>query len=255
MMRFVWYFPLLLGLMVLTGCALPERRGPVIFAASSLQAPLEDIASQWQAQGRDAPVLSFASSAALARQIESGAPADIFISADSQWTDFIATSGKIEARSIRTIAANGLVVAASTRDQPIAAQGKAAAQSALASARSIATGDPDTVPLGRYAQEALTALGLWDRVQPRVIPAGSAQAALRLVLLGEADIGILYASDAARRDDLGVIWQMPKDHHTPITYRALRLPGSAHPDADAFLDYLTTPKAAGTFDRMGFARP
>lgn len=241
--------------LALGACALPERRGPVIFAASSLQAPLEQLAAEWSAQGKDAPVLSFASSASLARQIENGAPADIFISADSQWTDYIATAAKLDPSGIKAVATNRLVIAQSTRSAPLASTGQGAAEDALKAAKTVATGDPDTVPLGTYAREALTTYGLWEQIVPRIIPAGSAQAAVKLVLLGEADLGVLYASDAARRSDLGVIWEIPETSHSPILYRALRLPASAHPDAEAFLQFLASAEAGETFRKQGFARP
>ncbi len=241
--------------MLLLGCAPAERRGPVILAASSLQQPLEAIAREWEAAGNDAPVFSFASSATLARQIETGSPADIFISADDKWTDYIVSAGGLAPDAVRRIAGNSLVVAASTRRGPIGATGEAAAIRALRGSASIASGDPETVPLGRYAREAAEYMGLWDDIAPRLIRAPSSGAALKLVLMGEADIGILYASDAARRDDIGVIHALSATSHSPITYRALQLPGSAHPDAARFMAFAETPESRAVFDRYGFSRP
>lgn len=239
----------------ITACSMAERRGPVILAASSLQPAMEELSEAWVAKGHDAPVLSFAGSAALARQIENGAPADIFISADRQWTDLIAGIAKVSPDQTQVIAQNALLVARSTRSAPIGQSGEAAAIAALQSAKSIATGDPASVPLGAYARQALTKTGTWAAIEPRIIPAGSAQAALKLVLLEEAELGILYASDAARRSDLGVIWQIPGALHEPIHYRAMQLPASAHPETAEFLAFLTSDEAREILLAQGFTLP
>lgn len=245
----------LLTVAALFGCAPGGPRGPVIFAASSLQKPLESFAEEWVASGNDAPVFSFASSAALARQIENGSPADIFISADSQWTDYITAAGELPTDASKPIAGNRLVLARSTRQAPLDYTGLDAAIEALAAARTVATGDPETVPLGRFAREALEKAGLWNGVSPRLVRTPSSSAALKLTLLGEADVGILYASDAQSRDDLGIIYTFPAEDHSPIVYRAILLPSSAHPDATAFLDALTNAEARAMFDDAGFSRP
>ncbi len=240
---------------LLTGCLATERRGPVVYAASSLQRPLEALAARWVAQGGDPPVLSFASSAALASRIEKGAPADIFVSADRQWTDYIVAVGTVPEAAIADVAANGLVVARSLRKGPLGQTGRDAGISALRNADRIVTGDPDTVPLGGYAREAIEQMELWDSVRPRLIKAASSAEAVKLLLLGDADIGLLYASDVARRPDLGAIYRFPASSHRAIAYRAIKLPGSAHPDADAFLAALTDDGARAIFKQHGFALP
>ena len=254
-MRPFHYLAALVLLAMIAACSGPARRGPVVFAASSLQEPLEALGERWVAQGGDPPVFSFASSAALARQIEQGAPADLFISADEQWTDYIVAAGRLPREAMRPIAANSLVVAKSIREGSLGPTGQAAGMNALSTARSIASGDPETVPLGRYARQSLQDAGLWEAVRPRWIGAPSSANALKLVLLGEAEIGVLYASDAARRDDLGIIHHLPRDSHAPIVYRAVLLPGSAHPDAGAFLASLGDEDARQTFRRHGFLLP
>lgn len=242
-------------LAMLAGCSPTTPRGPVIFAASSLQQPLEEAGRLWVRQGGEQPVFSFASSAALARQIESGSLADIFVSADKQWTEYVVASGRLDQDMVRAIAANRLVIARSIRDTPLGETGRGAALSALQTASTIATGDPDTVPLGRFAHTALQKLGIWSELQPRIIPAQSSQAALRLVLVGEADLGILYASDVARRDDLGALWTVPAHLHDPVVYRALQLPSSGNPQAADFLEFLSSPEAREIFVRNSFSAP
>ncbi|MGB7406921.1 MAG: molybdate ABC transporter substrate-binding protein [Pontixanthobacter sp.] len=245
----------LAALILLHGCAPGGPNGPVIFAASSLQKPLEAFAEEWAAAGNDPPVFSFASSAALARQIENGSPADIFISANAQWTEYIVTVGRLSDSAVRPVASNTLVLARSIRERSLGQTGQEAGMDALNEARSIATGDPATVPLGRYAEEALKNLGVWERAASRIVPAASSAAALKLVLLGEADLGILYASDARSRDDLGVIYNFPETAHAPIVYNAVILPSSAHPAAGNFLAALGDERARAIFAAHGFGRP
>ncbi|MGB3739811.1 MAG: molybdate ABC transporter substrate-binding protein [Pontixanthobacter sp.] len=254
-MNLRFYLAALVAAVILASCSGPPRRGPVVYAASSLQEPLEALAAQWVAEGGDPPVFSFASSAALARQIEQGAPADIFISADEQWTDYIVVAGKLPRDAVRSIAANSLVVATSIRNRSLGPTGPEAARSALVAARHVAGGDPETVPLGRYARQSLEQAGLWDGMRPRWIGAPSSASALKLVLIGEAEVGILYASDAARRDDLGIIHHLSRDSHARIVYRALLLPGSAHPDAAEFLNVLSGDDAKRVFREHGFPNP
>lgn len=245
------FLALLSSLCMLAACVPSEPKGPVVLAASSLQAPLEELAEQWRASGRPAPVLSFASSAALARQVQSGAPGDIFISADKQWIDYLAEQGGVEERDLHTIASNRLVLArhddgtTASREEVIAGLG----------AMSLATGDPDSVPLGAYAREALTSAGLWDDVAGNLVPAQSARAAMVLVRRGEVPLGVLYASDVTDQEGLETVLTFPADSHEPIDYVASILPASGHPDARGFLDFLDSPKSSAVFARHGFERP
>lgn len=242
---FVW--AILVGaVLLLSSCTSSEPRGPVVFAASSLQRPLEELAAQWAGQGRDPPVLSFASSTALARQIDNGSPADLFISADQQWTDYVVRIGRLPEDAIRPLAGNRIVVAAHVDYPYTDFSGESA---------TIATGDPEAVPLGRYAKEALTSARLWDGVANKLLRTPSSSAALRLVLLREADTGVLYASDVASRDDLKILLAFPPDAHSPIIYKALKLPSSAHPDTQDFLDFLSSDDAQAVFGNYGFSRP
>lgn len=242
---------LLVSLCALAACAPSEPKGPVVLAASSLQAPLEELAEQWRASGRPTPVLSFASSSALARQVQGGAPGDIFISADREWTDYLSQQGGVEEDELRIIASNSLVLARHddgttvSREAALAQLGKVP----------LATGDPETVPLGRYARQALTKEGLWDAAEGSIVPTQSARAALVLVKRGEAPLGVLYASDVAEEAGLETVLTFGPDSHDPIEYVATILPASGHPDARGFLDFLASPKAAAVFARHGFERP
>ncbi|MGB7372625.1 molybdate ABC transporter substrate-binding protein [Pontixanthobacter sp.] len=238
---------LLAGLFSLTACMASEPRGPLVLAASSLQRPLEDLAERWRAQGHLAPQFSFASSAALARQIESGSPADIFISADQEWTDYLATAGRISDTAIYPVAGNTLVIAS-------AADAAVPTLQELSALEQIVTGDSQSVPLGRYARQALTSAGVWNTVEPKIVGASSARGALVIMARGEADAGILYASDA---QDVKQIASAPIDPalYSPIRYMALQLPASAHPDTAEFLAFIASAEGAQVFDRYGFTRP
>lgn len=235
------------AILVLAACSSSEPRGPVVLAASSLQQPLEELAGQWQAQGNKLPQFSFASSAALARQIESGAAADIFVSADQEWTRYLASAGRIPDNQIFQIAGNQLVIASPASASPPTLQ-------ELQRYANIVTGDTETVPLGRYAKQALTNAGVWDTVQPKIVGAASARGALVIMARGEADAGILYASDAK---DVKQIAFAPIDPaaHSAIIYTALQLPASAHPESAEFLAFIASPAAAKVFDRYSFTRP
>jgi molybdate transport system substrate-binding protein len=244
----------LLALLVslcVAACAPSEPKGPVVLAASSLQAPLEELAEQWRASGRPAPILSFASSSALARQVQGGAPGDIFISADREWTDYLAQQSGVEEGELRTIASNSLVLArhddgaSMSRDEVLSQLGEVP----------LATGDPETVPLGRYARQALTSEGLWDKAQGSIVPTQSARAAMVLVKRGEAPLGVLYASDIAEEAGLETVLTFSPESHDPIEYVATILPASGHPDARGFLEFLASPKSAAVFARHGFERP
>lgn len=238
---------LLVGIFALTACIASEPRGPLVLAASSLQQPLEELAEEWSARGNLTPQFSFASSAALARQIESGSPADIFISADQDWTEYLAAAGRISDGEIYAVAGNTLVIAS-------AADTAVPTLQELSALEQVITGDSESVPLGRYAKQALTSAGVWDAVEPKIVGASSARGALVIMARGEADAGILYASDA---QDVKQITSAPIDpaSHSPIIYMALQLPASAHPDTAEFLAFIASPEGAKVFDRYGFTRP
>lgn len=244
---------LVLSCALLVQACAPEGngRGPVVLAASSMQEALEEVASAWTAQDHPAPVLSFASSSALARQVEQGAPADLFLSADTLWMDRLDRKGLLSAPGARNILGNRLVIIRPATGGSPALREPQAVLAELGDER-LAIGDPDGVPAGRYARASLETLGLWTDVAPSTVRAENVRAALALVERGEAPLGIVYATDAAASREVSVAAQLPADSHPPITYPASLLASSAHPDAAAFLAYLTSPAAMQIFARHGF---
>lgn len=235
---------LVLSLSAACGEANESARGPVVLAASSMQESLADVAGAWAADGHPAPVLSFAATSALARQIERGAPADVFVSADRDWMDTLAEQGLLREGTRRDIVSNRLVL--------VRRKGAARRDLADLGAGKLALADPVAVPAGRYAKAALGTLGQWHTVEGKVVPAENVRAALALVERGEAALGIVYATDAAASDKVEVVRELPADSHPPIRYPAAVLASSEHPDAAAFLAFLQSSEAQGVFRKHGF---
>jgi len=221
-----------------------EDAGPVVLAASSLQEGLTQAAAAWQAQGHAAPRLSFAASSALARQVEGGAPADLFLSADEEWMDHLETAGLLRPGTRTTLLTGDLVVVAP-------AGSTVTGIAALRSGR-VALGDPAAVPAGRYARAALESLGQWADLAPRVVPAENVRAALALVERGEVDSGIVYATDALASSKVMVVWRFPASSHPPIRYPAAVLASSTSADAAGFLAFLSGQEARRIFTAHGF---
>lgn len=235
----------------LAACAAPPPRGVRVFAAASLTDALSEIAQGF----RPAPVLSFAASSTLARQIEQGAPADMFVSADEAWMDHLAERKLIAPASRVRLLSNALVLIAPAA-QPLQltiGAGFPLAQ-ALADGR-LALADPEAVPAGRYARAALEHLGVWAAVEPRIVRAADVRGALRFVEQGEAAAGIVYRTDAlAAGDRVQIVGAFPEGSHPAIVYPAALLRG-ARREAAAFLAHLQSPQAWAVFARHGFLRP
>lgn len=230
-----------------------ETRPVLFFAAASLQTALNAIAAEWQRETGKRVTFSYAASSALARQMESGAPADIFASADLDWMDWSQQRNLIRTESRRTLLGNRLVLIAPkevTTDLKIA-PGFALAQ-AIGDSR-LATGNPQSVPVGRYAQAALTSLGVWDQVRPRIAGADNVRAALALVARGEARFGIVYETDARTEPRVKIVDRFPESSHQPVRYPFALTASSTNPNAAAFLDYMTSPAAARIFEAEGFS--
>lgn len=229
-----------------------------IFAAASLADVLGALAVR-PARGGPTLRLSFAASSTLARQIEQGAPADLFISADEAWMDYLVAKGRIVTESRRDLVANRLVVvrsgapAGAEPPESTAAIRAALLTSAGAGADRIATGDPAHVPAGRYAQAALTRLGLWSQVEPRLVRADNVRSALAFVERGEAAAGIVYATDALLSRQVRTVARFPEASHAPIRYPAALVAGHL-PAARAVLAELFTPEAQAAFQAAGFGR-
>ncbi len=246
-------------LSALGACApdVEQPAGPVVLAASSLQDVMDDAAASWAAQGHQAPQLSFAASSALARQIESGAPADIFVSADLEWMDHVADMGLIRPDSRIVVASNALVLIApkSAGVAALPADGDLKAIISGLGDGHIAMGEPDSVPAGRYGKQALQQLGLWQDVQDHVAPAENVRAALALVESGEARLGIVYATDAAASDKVQVRAIFPAASHDAILYPAAVLQEAKGDQGAAFLAFLASDEGQAIFARNGFGPP
>lgn len=222
----------------------------LVFAAASLKDALEaTIAASPDAAAITA---SYASSSVLARQIEQGAPADVFISASREWMDYLAERDLIRADTRADLLGNGLVLvapAASELALEIAPGFDLAG--ALGGGR-LAMGDPDHVPAGIYGRAALEGLGVWQAVESQVARADNVRAALALVARGEAPLGIVYTSDAIADPGVRVVGSFPEDSHPPIVYPVAVLAGSERPAAVELVDFLKSPTAAPVFERFGF---
>jgi len=235
------------------GCSDADRQeGPLVLAAASLQDSLTEAADAWAEEGHSRPVLSFAATSALARQVEAGAPADLFISADEQWMDEIASKGLIEANSRTTLVANRLVlIAPAASSSELKIEPGFALSKALDGGR-LAIADPEIVPAGRYAKQALVKLGAWNSVAHTAVPAENVRLALALVAREETTLGIVYATDAKAEPGVRVVDSFPADSHTPITYPIALLKTAKSSEAQAFREFLISDKAKAIFRQYGF---
>jgi molybdate transport system substrate-binding protein len=223
----------------------------IVFGAASLTNVLQDIGAQYSRETGQQVQFSFAASSALARQIEAGTRADAFVSADEDWMDYLATHNLIQSKSRHDIIMNRLVLIAplgSTINLKIAPHFALAA--ALGKDK-LATGDPSSVPVGRYARAALTNLGVWSEVASHIVPAEDVRAALAYVARGETPLGIVYETDALVEKRVRVVDTFPEDSHPPITY-PVALISTAKPGAGRFVAYLKSPAARAVFAHYGF---
>jgi molybdate transport system substrate-binding protein len=236
-----------LALALAAATARAQEQRLVVFAAASLKGALDEVA----ALEAPAPVIAYGASSALARQIENGAPADVFVSADLDWMDYLEKKGFVAPGTRRNVLGNRLVLVAPAAEpvrlQP--APGFAIGR-ALGSGR-LALADPASVPAGKYARAALERLGVWDEVARRTAPAENVRAALALVARGETPLGVVYASDARAEPKVKVAGVFPEDSHPPIVYPAAALQG-AQPGARRFLERLSGARARAIFERHGF---
>jgi molybdate transport system substrate-binding protein len=233
--------------------ALADDKPLLVFAAASLQLPLTRIAALWKEAGQGDVAYSFASSAALAKQIEAGAPADLFASADRRWMDDLVAKQLVQGSGVRTFLGNALVLVAASGNATVLDIKPGFALADAIGDGKLATGTPGAVPLGTYAKEALIALGVWDSLMGKIAGTENARIALALVARGEADFGIVYASDAKSAAGVRVIGQFPAQTHSPIAYPFAVTAASQNARAHAFLDYLSSETALTVFREAGFA--
>lgn len=224
-----------------------------IFAAASLTNAMKDIADLWVKAGHTAPRMSFDSSSTLARQIQQGAPVNVFASADEKWMDYLAKAGLIVPATRHDLLGNDLVLVVPANHPNHVTIGPNFDLMALLGPNGrLATGDPAHVPAGIYAEQALRKLGLWDKVAPRLAAAPDVRSALLLVERGEAPAGIVYSTDAAVSKAVAIAGVFPDSSHDPITYPFAVTKAGDTPEARAFLAFLSAPPARQVWVTRGF---
>ncbi len=234
--------------------AAAQGKDVVILAAASLKNALDEASAAWAGQTGKAPKISYAASSALAKQIEGGIPADVFISADVPWMDYVAERKLIKPASRSDFLGNQIVLIA-PRDSSIVLKIGTGfrLRDALGADGRLAMANVDAVPAGKYGKAALQDLGVWSSVSNRVAQAENVRMALTLVSRGEAPLGIVYRTDATSDPTVRIVDAFPAGSHPPIVYPMALLAGSTNPDAQAFVDFLKTPAARPFFERQGFA--
>lgn len=235
------------------GHAFADEGKITVFAAASLTNAMQDIAKEYKKEKNVDVVSSFASSSTLARQIEAGAPADLFISADQKWMDYAVEKKAIDTATRETLLGNSLVVVApkASEQGDVAIDAKTDWASLLKGGR-LAVGDPDHVPAGIYAKEALQKLGAWDTLSAKLAPAEDVRGALALVERNEAPLGIVYGSDAVASKGVKVVGTFPEDSHKKVEYPVAITDGHKNATVTAFYDYLKGPQASAIFKQYGF---
>ncbi len=224
-----------------------------VFAAASLTDAMKDVSAQWAKDGHQPLRLSFGASSTLARQIEQGAPVNLFASADEKWMDYLADKKLIVADTRKDLLGNDLVlVVPADKPQHVTIGPGFDLLGLLGPNGRIATGDPAHVPVGLYAEQALKKLGMWDAVQPRLARTDDVRAALLLVERGEAPAGIVYATDAAVSKGVMVAGVFPANSHDPVSYPFAVVKAGDTPEARALMTFLAGPDARAIFDKRGF---
>ena len=243
------HFLILLSLACLfIGCSGDEL---IIFGAMSLADALTEVSQRFGAVQNIKVYCNFAGSSTLQRQIEKGAPADVFISASPKQIDVLQQKGLLYEDSRRAILTNRLVLVVPADSSLTMTDVGLLTQDPI---RRIAIGEPNSVPAGIYGKEALTHLGVWTVVQPKLVPGADVRSTLAYVESGEIDVGIVYQTDAAISEKVRIIYQFPDSIHSPIVYPAAVLRNTGHEAiAQAFLEYLQTAEVAAIFGKYGFS--
>lgn len=238
------------------GAPLAIARDPrpelLVLAAASLTDALDEIGASYARETSQPVRISYAASAALARQLEAGARADVFVSADAEWMDYAQARGLIEVATRRDLLSNRLVLIAPAGSDVKLSIGPGFALAAALGSGRLATGDPEYVPVGRYARSALTSLGVWGEVADRLVRADNVRTALAFVSRGEARLGIVYATDALADPGVRVVDAFPESSHPRIVY-PVAVTSGARDGAKRFVDSLSGAPARAVFRRHGFA--
>ncbi|MGH7046132.1 MAG: molybdate ABC transporter substrate-binding protein [Stellaceae bacterium] len=234
------------------GPAFAQNRGVLVFAAASLKNAFDAIDASYQHDTGKEVTVSLAASSTLAKQIVNGAPADIFISADLDWMNYLAKRNLIKRQTRRNLLGNELVLIAPEDSTTAVKIAPGFPLAKLLGGGKLAMADTSAVPAGKYGKAALEKLGVWASVPDQIAQAENVRAALELVALGEAPYGIVYATDAAVEPKVKIVGVFPADTHPPIIYPVALTTASSNPDAPGFLDYLESAKAASLFRKAGF---
>jgi len=240
-----------LGLSVIPMPALAADK-IVVFAAASMKNALDNADAAFTKETGKEVTVSYAASGPLAKQLENGAPADVFISADTNWMDYVAGKKLIKDDSRTNLLGNKLVlVAAKDKAKPVEIKHGLDLAGLLGDGR-LAIGQPESVPAGKYGKAALEKLGIWASVEKKAAGAESVRAALALVSRGEAPYGIVYQTDVSADPGVAVVGTFPADSHPPIVYPIAITSNSTNPDVQAYFDYLKSAKAVPFFEHEGF---
>ncbi|WP_114088666.1 molybdate ABC transporter substrate-binding protein [Thalassospira profundimaris] len=238
--------------------AFAQARDITVFAAASLTDAMGDVAKAYEQQNPDDNVrLSFASSSTLARQIAAGGPAEIFVSANEKWMDWLSEQDLLEAGTRRDLLGNSLVLIApkDSKLSNITLDTKSDLTRLIGKDDRIAMGDPDHVPAGIYGKQALGKLGMWEKTESRLARADNVRAALALVEHGESPLGIVYGTDAAISKGVKIIATFPANSHPAITYPVAVMKDMKNPASTRLLDFLKSPDARAIFGQYGFTLP
>ncbi len=248
-----WLVTAAMSVLAATAGAQDKPADVTVFAAASLQNAMEDIAGIYQKNTQRTVRFSFAASSALARQIEQGAPAAIFASADEQWMDYLQQRNLIVNDTRKSLLGNRLVlvVPASSSAKVDLKPGFDLAALLGAEGRWV-TGDPSNVPVGRYAQEAMTSLGVWPQAEKRLVRAENVRVALAFVERGEVAAGVVYETDAAISQKVRIAGVFPADSHKPVSYPFATVARNDSPAARDFLRFLDSPEAREVWRKFGF---
>jgi molybdate transport system substrate-binding protein len=224
----------------------------IVFAAASLKNALDGVNAQWREETGKTAKLSYAATSALAKQIEAGAPAQVFLSADLRWMDYVAAKKLIKPGTRSNLLGNSLVLIAPKEQAPAVDIKPRFDLAKLLSGGRLAVASVEAVPAGRYAKAALEKLGVWTSVSGKLAQAENVRAALLLVSRGEAPLGIVYRTDAAADRNVRIVGRFPENTHPPIIYPIALTTNATHPDAAAFLAYVRSAKTRRLFEAQGF---
>jgi molybdate transport system substrate-binding protein len=242
---------ILLALSLCIGLSVEAADRVTIFAAASMSDALKEVSDAYTQSAGTIVQLSFAASSALARQIESGAKADVFFSADTDWMDYLQARNLIDPVTRQDVLRNRLVLIAPAESKSKLRIGSNFPLAAALGKNRLATGDPDSVPVGKYAKSALTNLGVWNSMADRVVRADNVRVALAYVARGEAAFGIVYATDALMEKKVRVVDFFPDNTHLPIVY-PIALTRVAAPTGKDYVAFVVGPKAGAIFRKYGF---